>query len=324
MRLTSSVFAVLLMSTAVASAETTITLYTSQSPEIAQQTVDAFRAKHPDIKVEWTRNGTSQLMNVLRAEIEAGQVRPDVLLVADTINIGMLKAEGRLLPYPEADVARFDAGTYDARDMTFFGTKLSNTGIIYNPQIAGPVDSWADLLVEENRGQIAAPSPLYSGAALTHLHSIIDVPAIGWDFYEKLAALDIAPDGGNGPVLKAVAGGMVKYGINIDADVIRAKRDGSPVEFVYPTEGVSFFTEPVAIMSTTAAPEAAKAFVDFMLSPEGQALAVQQGYMSVDPSVAPPEGFPALSEIKLLPLDADKAVANDEAVRAKFVEIFGG
>ena len=45
----------------------TLTLYTSQSPEIAQQTVDAFQARHPEIKVEWSRNGTSQLLNMLRA-----------------------------------------------------------------------------------------------------------------------------------------------------------------------------------------------------------------------------------------------------------------
>ncbi|MCX8997341.1 ABC transporter substrate-binding protein [Rhizobiaceae bacterium BDR2-2] len=312
----------LLLMAGTASAET-LTLYTSQSPEIAQQTVDAFQAKHPDIKVEWSRNGTSQLMNILRAEIEAGEVKPDVLLVADTINLGQLKAEGRLMAYPEAKVEAYDKGTYD-KDMTFFGTKIISTGIAYNTQTAKPVETWADLLADENKGQIAVPSPLYSGAALNHLHSVIDVPGIGWDFYEGLARLDIAPDGGNGPALKAVASGLAKYGIIADADVIRAKASGSPVELIFPKDGVSFITEPVAILSTAKQPEAAKAFVDFLLSSEGQELVAKQGNMPIDPSVTPPDGFPKLSEIKLLPMDADKAVTTDRDVREKFTETFGG
>ncbi len=119
-------------------ADTTITLYTSQAPEQAQQTVDAFEAGHPDIKVEWTRNGTSALMNVMRAEIEAGQVQPGVYLVADVINLGEIKAGGHLMAYEDAPVAAYNAATYDP-DMTFFGTKAITTGIAYNPSIAEPV-----------------------------------------------------------------------------------------------------------------------------------------------------------------------------------------
>lgn len=321
MRFITSIAAALLLSTA-AHAET-LQLYTSQSPEIAQQTVDAFQAKYPDIKVEWMRNGTSQLMNILRAEIEAGQIKPDLLLVADTINLGSLKKEGLLLAYPQAAVGTFDEGTYD-KDRTFFGTKLLTTAIAYNTKNAEPVKSWADLLKPENDGQIAVPSPLYSGAALNHLHAVINDEAIGWDFYEGLAKLNIAPEGGNGPALKAVAGGMVKYGIIADADVIRAKAKGSPVDIVFPSEGVSFITEPVAIMKNSKNPEAAKKFVDFLLSQDGQKLVLEQGNLPLDPALPVPEGFPKRSEIKLIPMDADKAVENDQAVREKFTEIFGG
>lgn len=313
----------LMLGTTALHAETTLTLYTSQSPEVAQQTVDAFMAKHPNIKIEWTRNGTSQLMNVIAAEREAGEVKADILLIADTINLGMLKRDGVLLPWPEAPVAGIDAQLYD-KDFTFFGSKLSTTGIAYNPQIAAPVASYAELFVEANAGQIAAPSPLYSGAALVHMHTVLQNDALGWAYYEKLNELNTAPEGGNGPALKAVAGGQMKYAFNIDADVLRAKRAGSPVEFIYPAEGVSFISEPVAIVNGTEHVEAAQAFVAFILSKEGQELAVQQGYIPVLEGVQGPEGMPQLSEINLMPLDSDKAVATDEVERAKFIEIFGG
>ncbi|MCA0919783.1 ABC transporter substrate-binding protein [Pseudooceanicola nanhaiensis] len=321
MKLASLTLAATLLSSA-AYAETTLTLYTSQAPEQAQETVDAFEAAHPDIKVEWTRNGTSALMNVMRAEIEAGQVQADVLLVADVINLGELKAGGHLMAYEDAPVADYDAATYDP-DMTFFGTKAITTGIAYNPQIAEPVESWMDLLKEENRGQIAVPSPLYSGAALNHLHALINAEGIGWDFYEGLADLDIVPEGGNGPATKAVASGMAKYAILVDANALRAKADGSPIDYIAPKDGVSFITEPAAIMSTTQHPEEAKLFIDFLLSREGQELVSKQGNLPILPGVAGPEGFPALEDMKLLGYDADEAVKTNEEVRAKFAEIFG-
>lgn len=314
--------AISVLSVSAVQAAETITLYTSQAPELAQETVDAFQAAYPDIKVNWTRNGTSALMNVLRAEITAGQVQPDLLLVADPINLGTLKAEGHLMAYPAAPVEGYDKAAYD-KDMTFFGTKAITTGIAYNTNIAEPVESWNDLLTDENKGQIAVPSPLYSGAALNHMHALLAAPDIGWAFYEGLNKLDVVPEGGNGPATKAVASGMAKYAIIVDADTLRAKEAGSPVDFIVPKDGVSFIGEPVAIMSTTQNPEAAQKFVDFLLSEEGQTLVSKQGNIPLKPGIAAPEGYPELSSMKLLGYDVDAAVADDEAVRKKFSDIFG-
>ncbi|APZ51357.1 ABC transporter substrate-binding protein [Salipiger abyssi] len=321
MKLLPMTLAAALLSSA-AYAETTLTLYTSQAPEQAQQTVDAFEAAHPDIKVEWTRNGTSALMNVMRAEIEAGQVQPDVLLVADVINLGELKVGGHLMAYPEAPVAEYAPETYDP-DMTFFGTKAITTGIAYNTQIAEPVETWAELLTEDNRGMIAVPSPLYSGAALNHLHALINADGIGWGFYEGLNDLDIVPEGGNGPATKAVASGMAKYAIIVDANTLRAKADGSPVDYIAPKDGVSFITEPAAIMATTQHPDEAKIFIDFLLSREGQELVAEQGNLPILPGVAGPEGYPAIEDMKLLGYNVEAAVETNDAVRAKFADIFG-
>ena len=61
---------------------------------------------------------------------------------------------------------------------------------------------------------------------------------------------------------------------------IREKAKGAPVEFVFPKEGVSAVTEPVAILSTTKNPDAAKAFVDFVLSPTGQTTLKDFGFLA--------------------------------------------
>ncbi|MBD9660945.1 ABC transporter substrate-binding protein [Pantoea sp. DY-17] len=300
-----------------------LVVYTSQAPEIAQQTMDAFKAAYPNVQVEWTRNGTTQLMNVLRTEMMSGEAKPDVLLIADAINLGALKNENHLYSYSDAPLSHINPSFYD-KDKTFFGTKIIATVIAYNTQHAQPIDSWNALAVEANKGQIAVPSPLYSGAALYKLHTDINTPSIGWSFYKKLAAIGIAPQGGNGPALKAVASGLDKYGIITDADVILAKKKGSPVDLVYPKEGVSYVTEPVAIMKTAHNLPAAKAFVNFMLSEPGQKLVVEQGNRPVDDRVSAPAGFTPINKIKLLSPDVAKAIKEDAAVRDRFSALFGG
>src|SRR5690606_24873475 len=99
--------------------------------------------------------------------------------------------------------------------------------------------------------------------------------------------------------------------------------DGSPIDFIVPKDGVSFITEPVAIMSTTEHPDAARLFVDFLLSEEGQKLVAEQGNLPLRPGVAGPEGFPELAGMKLLGYDVEEALGKDGEIRAKFSDIFG-
>ncbi|MCP5150954.1 MAG: ABC transporter substrate-binding protein [Ectothiorhodospiraceae bacterium] len=299
-----------------------LVLYTSQPNQDAQQTVDAFRARHPQVEVEWIRDGTTKVMAKLRAEFTAGAPKPDVLLIADSVTMEGLKREGRLMAYPEAPTAGYPAGVHDPAHH-YFGTKLLTTGIVYNTSAPLKPTSWKDLVSPQAKGLVTMPSPLTSGAALIHLASITAHPDLGWAYYEQLAANGARAKGGNGGVLKAVAGGEKLYGVVVDFLPIRAKAKGSPVEFVFPAEGVSAISEPVAILSTAANPEAAKAFVDFLLSMEGQALASAQGYMPAHPKATPPEGFPDPATVKLLPLDAERALADADANKRRFAEVFG-
>jgi iron(III) transport system substrate-binding protein len=323
-RITLSIAAALWAGTALAQdVSGTLTLYTSQPNADAQATVDAFMAAYPDVEVEWFRDGTTKVMAKLRAEFAAGQPQPDVLLIADMVTMEGLEAEGRLMPYPEADISAYDPAIMDDEGH-YFSTKLITTGIVYNTAAEMIPASYTDLLRDEAAGQIAMPSPLTSGAATIHMAALTAHPDLGWEFYEGLAEQGAIPDGGNGGTYRAVAGGEKLYGFVVDFLPIRNMLDGAPVAFVFPEEGVSAVTEPAAILSTAQNPAAAKAFIDFLLSPEGQQLAADQGYLPAHPDITPPEGFPARADIKLIEFDPAAALANDQANKARFVDIFGG
>jgi len=321
--LISMLAAVLGAAPAIAQTGGKLVLYTSQPDRDAQRTVEGFRKKHPGVDVEIFRSGTTEVMSKLMAEVAAGAPRADVLLIADALSMERLKAADQLLAYPQADVREFPPDAYD-KDKTYFGTKLITTGIIVNTQAPMRPKSWTDLLKAEARGQVALPSPLYSGAAAIHMAALTQNRAIGGGYYEKLAQNGAVALRGNGAVLNAVAGGQKMYGIIVEFMALNAKAKGSPVDFVFPTEGVSIVTEPTAILKSTKNASAAKAFVDFLLSREGQELAVSQGYFPARKDVKPPAGFPDVGALKILPVDIDALLKHDEQNKKRFAELFGG
>lgn len=299
----------------------TITLYTSQPNSDAQATVDAFMAANPGIKVEWVRDGTTQLMTRLEAEMAAQAVKADVLLIADTVTLESLKERDVLLAHISPERVHYSADLFDPAGY-YYGTKLITTGIAHHSSAAHKPQSWQDLVGPGYKNLVAAPSPLYSGAAMLHLQTLVDLPAFGWPYYEALKANNAQVQGGNGGVLKAVATGAKPYGVLADYLAIREKAKGAPIEFVFPSEGVSVVTEPVAILKSSKQAEAAAKFVDFVLSAAGQDLVLQQGYIPAREGSAVPEGFPARASIKTLPLNAAKALAQTDADKARFSKIF--
>jgi iron(III) transport system substrate-binding protein len=301
----------------------TLTLYPSQPEADAAKTVDAFKKAYPDVQVNIYRSGTSDILTKLAAEFAAGSPQPDVLLIADAVSMELLKKDDHLQAYPEAKLDGIDPASYD-KDKTYFGSKLITTGIAYNTQAAEKPEHWADLAKPEYKDGLVMPSPLYSGAAAYMLSGFVSDSNYGWDFYQKLKDNNTIAVRGNGAVLKSVASGEKPYGVLVDFMAMNAKKKGSPVEFVFPSEGVPAVTEPVAIMKTAKNMDDAKHFVDFILSDEGQKLALSMGYLPAKASVGRPDWMPEGVNVKVMPFDTKAIVERTDADKKKFSELFGG
>jgi iron(III) transport system substrate-binding protein len=302
----------------------TVTVYTSQPSDQMAAVVTAFNTAHPGIRVELFRSGTTEVMNKLQAEFKAGSVQADVLLIADSIAMTALKNEHRLHAYTDAPVGDLPTALVDP-DKTFFGTKLITTGIIYNTNLVKQAPtSWNDLTAKDVASRLIMPSPLYSGAAVIHMGTMVQQPAFGWKWYEALATAGAVAGQGNGTVVEAVARGEKAYGIIIEYMAFNAKAKGSPVDFVFPKEGVSVITQPVAILEGSKNLAAAKTFVDWQLSRAAQEQSVEQGYFPVFKGVASPKGYPDAASLKILPSDPAKMLADDKADKRRFADLFGG
>ncbi|HEY4161972.1 MAG TPA: extracellular solute-binding protein, partial [Dongiaceae bacterium] len=162
-----------LLSTALApgnawAASGSLMIYTSTPDQAMNDLIAAFNKAEPDVKVEFFRSGTTEVINKLQAEITAGAPQPDVLFISDAIVMEQMKADGRLMAYTDAPVEGMPKEFYDA-DKTYFGTKIIPTGIIYNTNLVKTAPtSWADLAADSAKDQVIMPSPLYSGAAVIH------------------------------------------------------------------------------------------------------------------------------------------------------------
>ncbi|MBZ8133431.1 ABC transporter substrate-binding protein [Afifella sp. IM 167] len=302
----------------------TLTVYTSQPTEQMQTVIEAFNKDYPDVDVELFRSGTTEVMNKLQAEFAAGSSPADVVLIADAVAMTQLKNDDRLMAYDDAPIEDIPDALIDP-DHTFFGTKLITTGIVYNTGLVEDAPaSWKDLTAEAVAAKTIMPSPLYSGAAVIHVGTMVQQPEFGWDYYQTLADNGAVAGQGNGSVIEAVARGEKAYGIIIEYMAFNAKKKGSPVEFVFPAEGVTAISQPVAILKSTDNEEAAKAFVDWQLSKKAQEQSVGQGYFPIFDDVTPPEGYPKVGTLKILPTDAEALLKDDQANKERFAELFGG
>jgi iron(III) transport system substrate-binding protein len=300
-----------------------IALYTSMPKENAEQLVSAFEAKAPGVKVQLFRAGSGQILNKLQGEFAARQLKADVVMLADEVSIADLKRDNRLFVYRDAPVKGLPKGSYDP-GMSYFGTRIMTVGIIYNTRKTQTAPaSWTDLVAGDSVRQTVMPSPLYSGAQLANLSLLTEMPGIGWPYFEKMAKGGVQMVEANGEVRNAVAQGSKTYGMVLDYMALDAAASGSPVKWVAPKEGVVAFYQPVAILNGAPNTADAKKLVDFLLSREGQELAARQGYRPLLASVPAPTGFPPLSQIKVIPVDA-AAIERANKMKKRFDDLFGG
>ncbi|MBF4457783.1 ABC transporter substrate-binding protein [Pseudoclavibacter sp. VKM Ac-2867] len=300
----------------------TITLYTSEPQEKADALVAAFTEIHPEVTVEVFRAGTGDLTTRVATEQASGGVQADVFLAADAGTFEDYAADELLLQYSPTDVESLNQDVVDPEGY-YTGTRIIPTVIAYNTGlVTEPPTSWAELTDAEYANKLVMPNPDVSGAAAYNAAVWLDEPALGEQWLTDLAANEPVIADSNGPVSQAIATGAQPVGIVVDYLARELAAQGSPIAVSYPTEGVPYVSQPVGIFANTEEEAASKAFVDFLVSAEGQELAVSQSYLPVRADVGTPEGAPAVDEITILSPELETIRASQDAAVEKFRTLF--
>lgn len=293
----------------------TVTLYSTVTASTVEAVVAAFQAAHPEVTVDLFRGPTGEVAARVAAEQRSGGVRADLLWLTDSLSLQRYDADGLLAPYDPAGAAALDPAD---RSATYTGTRLLNMVLVVGADVADAPTDWADLTDPSLASAVAIPDPGFAGSAFGLLGHFAQDPDYGLDFYQRLhdngAVVVQAPD----EVTSGVAEGRFKAGITLDFSARSAVDKGSPVRLVWPTSGAITIASPIAQVEGAANAAAAQAFIDFVLSTEGQTLIAASGWQPVRPDVG---GGPPIEGPQVRP-DVAAAFGRQDELLASFRAIF--
>ncbi len=292
--------------TAASKVSGTITVYTSEPQNKLNDIIKDFNAEYPDIHVKNYRAGTGDLTTRIEAEQANGSVGADILWAADAATFEGYKSKDMLEQYRPADATKLIDGVSDA-DGYYTGTRIIPTVIAYNTTtITAAPTSWKDLADAKYNGKLVMPNPAVSGAAAYNAAAWYLDKNLGEQWFTDLGKNKPVIADSNGPVSQAVASGAQPIGVVVDYLIRDLKAKGSPLNVSYPSEGAPYVSEPIGIFKSSKNKEAAKAFVDYIISKQGQKKAVEQNYLPVRKDVGTPKDTPSMDKIKLLNPDLSK------------------
>lgn len=319
-----AIVAIIALNTAVVFAQaktpSRVLLYTSVPQELATQFSDAFMKKRPDIRVEIYRAGSTEVGAKIAAEREVGGIRADLLWLADAPVYYDLRKRGELYSYISPEAKAIPADLKDPKGL-FTAGRLINMIIAVNTQVIPLKDapkSWKDF--PEGGSKAVMGNPLYSGSNFVTVAAFVQKDG-NWSWFERARAKGVAIVRGNSEAATALAGKEFGIAMTLDYIVAGLIKKGAPLATVWPSDGAISVPSPIAIIKGTKNPNGSKAFVDYVLSKEGQEFLVKQEVIPVRGDVNPPAGQPSAKQIKFMPIPYEWAADNAPAIREKFEKL---
>jgi iron(III) transport system substrate-binding protein len=306
--------------------EGALTWYAGAMDQAVNEKVgQAFTAKFPGIQVNVTKTTAQVAFQRVLQDIKAGQVQSDIFTSTDASHFVYLKEKGELVKYvPENASKVVEAFQNIDPDGFYHVTKVSLAAVIYNTDKVKAADApknWSDLLDPKWANQIAVGSPSFSGVvgvwtiALTKLY--------GWDFFTKLNAQkpQIGRSIDDGVTL--LNSGERLVALAQVSSALRSAAKGNPIGVVYPTDGIVVAAAPSGIIKGSKSPNAAKLFMEFLLSAEYSKLIAANYEQPIRPDVPPVVGGKPLSEVKVIGPSVPEITKEMPGAEAKWKETFG-
>ena len=239
----------------------------------AEASFDAFTEK-TGIKVEYVSISTGKALAQLQAE--NGNTTADIWFGGGVDSYIAAKELGYLEQYVSPEAEAINPAYRDA-DGYWTGLALVPAGFLVNNDVLKEKNleapkTWEDLTKPEYKGEIIMASPAISGTQYAILNGTIQAygEEKGWEVWKGLNEnVDFYAQGGGEPGPKCAAG---EFGIAVLAMTggTFAMEKESPVTAIYPEDMIPWTPAPIGIFKSSKNMDAAKVFVDYYLSKEGQ------------------------------------------------------
>lgn len=267
---------------AAAEEEGSVTLYSSQAPDALEVFAAGFEEKY-DIDLEFVRNLDNDVITAVESEREANRPVADVVVNATESWFAEKGSEGDWFAAsvgPNITDSAFDQDTYyyDG-DYLKVGAYIAVFGWNTDRYPDG-MDSYDDVLADDLAdGKVGIFDPVTPSQIDFYKYM---EELYGDDFMDRLAEQEprVYPTGG--AIAAALTSGEIAAAIYVPAPV-DAEETGAPVDWALPEVpwGADYYG---AVLANAPNPNAAQVLMDYMVSPEGQAL-VNKGHGAVIPDV---------------------------------------
>ena len=274
---------------AAAKAEGKLVFYTANFAEMEQQVIKAFNKRFPEIKVEMVRAPGGQLITRVKTEAAAGKLIADVV---DHSDRGlMLPMEDMFQDYAPPNAADYNPDSADLAESCGRAPRSSGRSpttpnwsrIRRRPGWISPSRNTTRLT-----GQVFAQS---GGTTWTRI--MFERQVLGEDYWAKQAATRPVLYPSGAPMSDALVRGEIAMGPLLYNAIYPKQKDGAPIEIFFPPEGAPVNPYATGIPKTAAHPNAAKLFLNWCLSKEGQTFMIKElgNLTSLKEPPAYPEGF---------------------------------
>ena len=307
-------------------AGSTLVVYTPNEQGMLENLIPVFEEKS-GAKVQVITAGTGELYQRVRSE--ASKPQGDVLFGGGAAQANTNIDLWDKYVSPE-DGAMVDAGNNTTGFYTPYQADGSNLLVNTDAAEAAKVTitGYADLLKPELKGKIAFGDPTASSSAFAQLTNMLKSvggdyeSAAGWDYVGKLVTqLNGITISSSSQIAKDVAAGEYIVGLTYEPLSLNFVKSGAPVKIVYPSEGAAFLPATIQVIKGGPNQPAAKAFIDFIISEEGQKIIAEKtAGRPVRNGIVKP-GLPALSEIKTVQEDGDYVAKHRGEIVAKFKKV---
>jgi ABC-type Fe3+ transport system substrate-binding protein len=267
---------------------------------------DAFQKRFPGIElVGVDQRGRESREKVLAEQQSKNYVADVVISGTDTQN--ELVQNGVIEKYEAAELSSVIPELVppdrqnSPRTVSIF-TMAVNTNMV--PPDQEP-KLWKDLLDPKWKGKLAMDDPRGSGPGGTILSGVEVLYGID-EVDSKLADQNIFFATQAGPILEALNRG--EYALFMSSnhtDVIAQRKAGAPIKQIKPPDGVGVTPINQGLLKNAPHPNAAKLWIEWSLSEEGQLVLATQGYAPVRKGVKVSEPEANLEGVKFLPRDDD-------------------